>query len=272
MKRSFSNQLCVLTLLLGLGCASVLADDSEGLRPSWSAGQYQLPANSSILFSGQDPSFLSPKFGSHILGQKRTNELKDDYQSRNRDYDMRTSYGIATQNDEIIHQQAMKDMGRVVLFAAKNSQGQALGQNVAQSERNGDVSQPLIYVGAAASLGMGTPIDLKLGENSKATWHGDAMQRHGQIDLKSADMLATVEMSGQPSATERYKVSVNKPLVLSLNSSVMYGGTSNTVNASLSRPIVDRLSGSVGTTLPTGGNPTGAVAQETVTLSYGLRF
>lgn len=252
---------------------SAFAEDQIEFRPAWAQGQYQQPANSSILYLNQDPNFVNGGMGGgNIISPKKANELKADYDNRTRDYDMRQAYGMNTQVDEMNHEQQMKDFSHTVLNAARNSQAQVYGGNIAQSEKNGDVSQPLVYVGGAASFGMGTPLDLKLDDETKATWRGDAMQRHGQIDVKNPNLSASVMMDASASPIERYTVSVNKPLVLSFNSSVQYGGTSNTVNGSLSRPIVDRLSGSIGATVPAGNSPTGALPQATAGLSYGITF
>lgn len=246
------------------------AQENADLRPAWAA-EKALPANSSLLYSTRDPSFLGPDFSTRIFGQ-RANQLKQDYEDRNRDYDMRASYGLNNQIDEQNHNQSMKEIGRNVIFAARSSQGQVFARNFREAERDGDVSKPVQIVGGAAALGMGTPVDLKLGQDAKATWHGDALRKHGQLDLRASDLYASLEMDGKSDASEHYKFTVNKPLALNLSSQVVYGGTSNTVNASLSRPIIDNVSGTVGTTMPAGNSPTGTPTQETVGLSYGLRF
>jgi hypothetical protein len=270
--RQILGTALLLALSWNLSLAPAYADADTDLRPSWSASQYQLQANSSLLFLNRDPGFVGTSFQNQLINPKKGNELRQNLEDRNRNYDMRSTYGIATQQDEADHAASMKDMAKVVVNSARNSQAQQYGRNVGQAQQEGQVSQPLVVVGGAASLGMGTPIDLQLSDSTKATWHGDAMQRHGQLDLVSPDVGAKVEMNGKSDAVERYQVSVSKPLPLGFGSGFGYGGTSNVMNASLGHPIYDKISGTVGASIPTGNNPTGAVQQETVGVSYGLTF
>src|SRR4051812_48954342 len=124
------------SLLVALSSNTALAAESAALRPSWSGNQYKLAPNSSLLFSNHDPAFAGPDFQTRMIGVRKSNELKQNYADRNRDYQMRQTYGIATPEDERNHQASMKDMGKVVLFSAKNSVAQEYGHNVHQAEKN----------------------------------------------------------------------------------------------------------------------------------------
>lgn len=261
-----------LSSLFLLSAVSAFADQSADLRPNWGSAQEDLPANSSFLFSNSDPAFVGHRFGTQVISPRKAAELRQDLENRNRDYEMRSAYGIATQNDERDHNDQMKQVGKNLIFEARNSQTQTFGKNFRRAEDNGEISKPIVIVGGAASVVMGAPVDVKLGEEAKATWHGDLMQKHGQIDVVSKDVSATVEMSGKSDVPEHYIVSVSKPLPLNVGSSVVYGGTSNTVTASLSRQVINRVTASVGASYPAGTSPTGAPPQATAGLNYGLNF
>jgi hypothetical protein len=266
----------LLAACAGLALSSSAALEDSGptdLRPSWATGQYAMPLNSSILYSNQNPSYATPVFGTNLIGKGKVDALRDDYENRNRDYNMRTTYGIATQSDEMDHEQSMKDIGHQVINAARNGQTQQYGQNVSHAEQHGDISQPLVYAGGAVGIGTGTPIKMKLGKDTQATWSSNVMNRQSTFDVHNPNVSATVKMDESSSATELYQVSVSKPLALGVNSGASYGGTSNTVSGSLSRAIVGSLSASVGGSMPAGANnPTGAVAQGTVGVNYGMKF
>jgi hypothetical protein len=232
-----------------------------------------MPLNSSILYSNHNPSYVSPVFGTNLIGQGKVDSLRDDYENRNRDYQMRTTYGIATQNDEIDHENSMKDIGHQVINAARNGQTQQYGQNVSHAEQQGDIAKPLVYAGGAVGFGTGTPVKMKLGKDTQATWSSNVINRQSTLDVRNPNVSATVKMDQSSSASEFYQVSVSKPLALGVSSGLNYGGTSNTVSGSLSRPIVGPLSASVGGSMPAGANnPTGAVTQGTVGLNYGMKF
>lgn len=270
----FAIGLSLTTAVWAMGCASASADAPTDIRPVWASGQTQIPLNSSILYSNQNPSYVTGGFGTNLLPQQKVNELKQNLDDRNRNYDMRTAYGIATQGDEMDHQQSMKDMGHMVVNAARTAQVQPYGQNVGQAQKQGDIAQPLVYAGGAVGVATGQAVKMKLGKDTQASFSANAMNRQSQIDLSAPSVSASAKVDESVGAAEHYSVSVNKPLILGVNSGATFGGTSNTVSASLSRPIVGPLSASVGGSMPTNNanNPTGAVTQGTVGVNYGMKF
>src|SRR6185437_4160399 len=193
MYPTVSKILILLTLTAGASCA--FADAPTDIRPVWAtSGQMDVPLNSSILFSNQNPTYIAPAFGSQLIGQKRVNELNQDYEDRNRNYEMRSNYGIATQGDEMDHENSMKDMAHSVVNSAKNAQIQPYGQNVDQAQKQGDISQPLIYAGGAVGIASGTPVKVKLGHDTQASVSANAMNRQSQLDLKTSDVTASARM------------------------------------------------------------------------------
>jgi hypothetical protein len=281
--------LSALLAIQALCCAfapTASADDAADIRPTWMGdANHAPPANMSVLSSTQAPSFLGPDFQTKLLGQKNIDNLKQDYLNQNRDYDMRQSYGLNTTVDEQTHENNMQGFGHQVLGAARNTTAQQYARNAKTAEDNGEVSQPLVYGGAVVAFGMGTPVSLKLGKESKATWNGDLMRQHGQLDVqspivgarfeidaKTAAQDPTVGLSPDGSTPERYRVSLNRPLPLKFNSSVVYGSTSSSFHANLSHPIIDHIGASIDTVRPVGENISGAPPGETVGLSYGLVF
>jgi hypothetical protein len=272
MSLRFPKLILAFGIVAQFGAALACADGATDLRPVWAWGETGVPLNASILYSNQNPAFLNQGFG--VLSKQQVNQLRQDYEDRNRDYDMRSAYGINGQNDEMDHEQSMKDMGHEVINSARNTTTQQYGQNIDNAQKSGDIAQPLVYAGGAVGVVNGTPIKMHLGQNTQATWSTNAINRQSQLDVKSSDMVASARMDQSSGAIEHYSLSVNKPLFLGVGSGVTYGGTSNTVSATLSHPIVGPLSASVGGSMPTNqnNNPTGAVTQGTVGVNYGMKF
>src|SRR5258708_2724901 len=74
--------------------APAYADDNADLRQVWRTSQYQLQPNSSLLFLNHDPSFVGTSFQDRLISPKKGNELKQNMEDRNRNYQMRQTYGI----------------------------------------------------------------------------------------------------------------------------------------------------------------------------------
>jgi hypothetical protein len=248
-------------------------------------GYQSTPFNTTVLSYTQNPAYMGPDFQTKILGQKNIDQLKLDYLNQTRDYNMRAAYGLNTTVDEQNYETNMQGFGHQVIGAARNTQAQHYAQNARTAEDNGQVSQPLVYGGAVAAFGMGTPVSIKLGNESKATWNGDLLRQHGQLDVQCPIVTAKLEIDARTAAqdpsvglnpdggtAERYRMSLNRALPLKFNSSVVYGSTSSSLHAILSHPIVDHLGASVDTIRPVGENISGSPAGETLALSYGLVF
>jgi hypothetical protein len=206
------------------------------------------------------------------LNPDRINSLRQSFDDQNRNYQIRESFGVSSYLDEMNHLKDIKDMGRNVFSAVRDTNSTIYEKKLVQSEHDGEISQSLLQGGAVAAIALGAPLRFNFGDQSKATWKNDLTQRRSRVDLDSADLKASVEVNGSASAQEHYQINMSKALAFNLNSSVGYGGSSNTVNASLSRPLFDRVSGSVSAVCPAGASPTGTPAQGTIGFNYGIRF
>ena len=278
------------TAVMVLGAASAFAGDSVAnsntadLRPVWMSDQSVYSDSSAFLYSDQDPSFLPQSLRQQIQANHSVQAVEDQYIARARDYQMRQDYGIASQTDEGSYVADVSAMGRSMFAAARLAPLRAYQQNFANAEKDGQVSKPVAAVGGVVAMGSGTPILFDLGNGARAVWSGDLLNEHGELNLFSPIMNAHLEMNmkiaaqdpTQPldpnAAAERYKVSVNREIAFDVSSSIIYGSTSNSFVASLSRPLAPHLSGNVSTTRPAGDNPSGSPSEVAGGISYGMTF
>jgi hypothetical protein len=286
-------QFTALSLAILLGSVSAFAEDVSrdpsaieemDLRPTWMENQYILSPNASVLFMNHDPGFYGTDYTAKYFGKKNMDSYTQQYQDRTRDYDMRATYGLNTTVDQQTYTNDISALAKSMAFSAKNTYSGIYGKGFAQGEKNGDVDQTIVTAGGVGAIVSGATIPFKLGGDSKGTWSGDAINQRGQLNVMSPVVNARVDIcvknpsadASQPlspdAALERYKVSLSKPLPFELNSAFTYGSTSNSYQASLSRQIYDHISGGVGATRPAGDNYSGAPSEETVNLSYGIRF
>ena len=269
---------------LSAACAFAASSEDADFRPVWMADQAVYSQNSALLYSDQNPSFMPQTLSQQMLSNHAVQDIEQQYLARTRDYDMRKNSGIATTVDEGSYVSDVTSMGKSMYTAARMTPLRQYQQGFHDSASQGGVSKPVAVVGTAVALGSGTPIPIDLGDDTRCTWVGDLLNQHGELNLVSPFLNAHVEMNMKDAAqdpsqpldptgdAERYKVSVNREVAFQVTSSVTYGSSSSSFAASLSRPIISNLSGSVNTTRPVGESLSGSPAQVAGGLSYGLTF
>lgn len=224
---------------------------------------------SSILNSLTTPSYIPLDTSIQVLGQKNIPRLQQDYINQTRDYDMRQSYGLNSTVDEQTYIANMQGFGRQVIGAARNNEASEYASTAKTSQDNGDIAQPLVYAGAVGAFGMGTPVKTEaLG--SKIVWNGDAMRQHGELNVTNPLLNTRFEID-QANNPEHYRTTVSRALPLDFSSSLIYGSTTSSLHASLSRPLWGHIAASVDTTMPVGTAPNMAPGA-TCGLSYGVVF
>lgn len=215
-----------------------------------------------------------------VLGENAGPALRQRLDDMSREYRMRKNHGLNTLGDELKRYQSMKGLASEIVSEAKNreiSHQQGKLKSFAEGYKNDAwvkaLRQPVGLAVALVAMGTGHPITVDLAEDSQLLASADVRDRTSRISLLSPlvnwnlDYIATAQAEVPESqrllADERYRMSLGRRLPLfELQSGVSYGSTSRTMNASLSRRLVENLTCTVDA----------GTIQERLRLEYGISF
>jgi hypothetical protein len=145
--------------------------------------------------------------------------------------------------------------------------------------------RPLEVVALASALYTGTPMNIRLSDETALVASTDVRNRRGNLLFDSNlvrgsfDFVARAPLDRDPNAPlpldplqreERYRFSLSRGLgVWDLSSGLSYGSSTKSLGASLNKQILPNLSTSIGTTrFLRDGSP----GEESIRFSYGLTF
>jgi hypothetical protein len=253
------------------------SDSNMDLRPSWSDS---IDSNCSFLNDQkhhEDASFLT-----NLIDDKHSAQLRQDYQDLNRDYDLKTTYGLSNPALEQSHYDQMTGFAHGAMNQVQRYQlDQTAKDAKAAAEQNPDVAKPAEVVGGAAAVATGTPVAFKLAEDTSFQSKTNLARQKSEFNLLSGYLNASVQMNMTVPATqdptvpvspdpsqrdERYKVALNRPLPWDFSSGLSYGSTTSSLSATLSKQLISGLSAAVDSSRMADRNA------GTVRLSYGLHF
>lgn len=225
-----------------------------------------------------------------LLDDSQTLMLKQQYQDLTREYDQRAAYGVTTQMEDEMQRQRIAQFSRRVVGQV---QGRQIRSNVEKLrgavERDDNlmaVSKPVAVVGAIAAISMGTPVKFNLDSATQVEAQTVVMESRGHVAVNSPIVSGNVRYVGRNEQftgpnmpapivlDERVRVSLSKPLpVWSITSGVSYGSSSQSVSASLSKPITNHLTCVVDSTQVFGASARmNVMTEESVRVLYGIQF
>jgi hypothetical protein len=265
-------------------CAEALENGASdlSLKPSWLDSNLGVSPNTSFLANMQvaPNDFQTKLFG----GEKNIAGLQQRFDDRNRDYSMRSQYGMLDpiQQANYIGQNtgfSGNDSYHDVFNTARKTQQSEYAANMRAAGQRGDISQGVIATGAATGFVSGNPVDVKISDDTKVSTRTDLIHANGEVKLSSPAVNCQVVMDARAATdpasaiatnTERYKVVMTRALPLQLSSAVTYGATSQTFRGSVSRQIIDHVTGAFESTH--GSDASGVPSEQTVHLMYCINF
>lgn len=261
------------------------------LRPSWvgTSACEMAPANISFLNDLTHTDSDSGLSMGKVVGTHSGDAVWQRYMDESRSYEMRTNFGLTSMGDQQAHTNAIQSMQNDIFNSVRDNQAEQTQKQVDQASKRDQISKPVVVTTTAASIYMGTPINVGLSDSTRFTARTDITQQLGefklwspamngafQVDARTPDQVTTRcgNLQDPNARCERYKVSLSRGLPISdVRSDVVYGGSSNVVRASLTKPIVGNLVSVLEAARPMSGNVgPQAVAEDTFKLGYSLRF
>jgi hypothetical protein len=273
------------------------------LRPTWAKRESIIAEPNTSYFS--DRSIQNLSWTDRILNPKRQKELQRQYEDMNRDYDMRMKYGLMDDIHRIgyFNQTAgfsNNVMGQIRGYQVENGRETMISTANRMASQNDEikdivkagksVEKPAGIIGGAYMVGTGTPLGVKLSNDSSLTSRTDIPNQQASLTLNSPFLNTSFAMNQLVSANwvpgmgtpvdpsqhdERYRFTVSRPLPLwNLVPGLSYGSTSTMVIASLSKPITDHLVCVVSNNTPL--DPVNSDyhynTEQVIRLSYGISF
>ena len=209
---------------------------------------------------------------SFLLEHRRAKALEQQYQDLNRDYDDRRAFGLSSDVESQTRQnERLRGFSRSVLGQVQQTQVER-NSEYAKRAANGIGKTPGTIIGVMFLLTSGTPIQLKLADRWHLVARSNALQQQGGLQIASPLFDSSFDFASRSDAnSERYRLSVSRPLLFDVQSGVSYGGTSGTVSASLSRALMSNLS-LVLSSQSRVNSATAGDSQQSAQVVYGLQF
>jgi hypothetical protein len=283
--------LSVCSVVLGTSAlAGKVASRKAVLAPEWKKQQAnQWNPNVSFLnnlnFKQGAESFLPQEF-QEFIDPSSAGRIQKRYESLSREHEIRQNHGlvdlqsIQTRNGQLLElrTQAMDEVREY----QKKKQGSKIIKAI---ERDEDLKKPVSIAVAVAAAVTGSPFQTKVGESAQVTvaanvpFQTSYIQFHSQ--MVDGSFTATGDQNAGNSITlpppewvirrERYRFSLSRSLpVWGLGSEVAYGGSSNTVTASLSKALTENLKCSINTIQS--ASSLASSSEQNLKLDYRLRF
>lgn len=287
-----------IVLLLTFGMISypalaATAPKSAQLRPNWMQEEGCTVSPNASFLSSTTVSDTGARFLDRtILDPGFANSLRQEYEDKTRDFEMKQKYGLLDTNGVAAYNNALTDVRKDLVKGVRQTQARDYGQNANTAARNGEVSTPMIVTGSLASFYFGNALDVTVVPEMRLWARTDVRNQTSEFKIFSPIGESSVQMDGSdyakmglgadglpipdPSGVrhERYKVAVSRSLPLwDLSSAVSYGGTSSTVHASIAKPIVNNVTAAVETIQPmAAAAAAGAPSEQIFRVLYGITF
>ena len=272
LSRSLVFAVGAISVVAAMGVRTFAAYD---LRPSWlPGGPSRISANSSFL------SFLSvesqgwQEASTPLMSDSMAASMRQEYQDLVRWHDVQSTYGLVDRHEQSAHNSRVSGfsgsvLNRVQQYKVKASAKEFL--SVAErSQTIAKVKKPVGVVIAAAAIYGGQPVDLNITRDMRLTARTNVPAGRGNISMISPLINGAVDFAPATS-DERYRLSLSRPLMLDVNSSLTFGTTTNKLTASFSRSVfIPDLTCVVDSTRYLAPNP--ALPETSLRFLYGLTF
>jgi hypothetical protein len=233
----------LVAVTLGLGLSAQAQEGS--IAPAWFGSDWmfvstdlsntkQAPAqtNGILTLVGADEGFSSRK--------------KQQLEDMNRTYELRSNYGLLSQEEEASHQAQMASYSESLAVELKDLYLKGLNKKLLILTQNarglGFISKPLVVLVAAYSvLYRGQALKLNLTDASSLTLRANLPNKSSQVELLNNVVNSSVSVQGG-----QVNAGVSKGISnLGINLNLAYGLKSKDIRSSVSKQIVGGLSGVV---------------------------
>jgi hypothetical protein len=268
----------------------ILISASAGAADLSLKGSYYDFDNGSYL---SDTKYQPPSYIPDFLSKKRQLELQQQYQDMNRDYDMRSTYGLTDQFAEWNHTNTMASFGNDIFRQVEQFQLQQMRDDASQKLKNNDdikpVVKPAAIVGGAYMFGTGHPFTFNVADGANVVTRTSVRDQQASIGVVSSQVNCSVQVSETAPTSyngiiatptdpsqhdERYKVNISKPLsALQLTPSVYYGSTSTELMIGATKQVYDHVSVRYSHNIPMDPvNSDYHYTEDVVSVNYGIHF
>lgn len=283
-----ASSLVLVSIITVDAGAAVKTKTQPLLKPAWSNGEVlQQEANLSFLSDVQarEEAELT---SDDLIDPKKSQELRTEYDVVSRQFELQRNFqsGAGTPEREEYRWASafsMKAIGEI-----RNTQLRKFRQFHKLFLGDFFLKGPLSVALAIAAAGTGAPFKGELAPDARVTAFANLPHQTTYVELGSPWLNGSFSYYGGPHATlgswaagppdyisrsERYRFSLSRTLpVWNLGSDVVYGGSSNTVTASVSKRITPHLSAAVASRHPVDSSSTISKAEETVRMEYKVSF
>jgi hypothetical protein len=304
MGRLFLKTLTVVAMGSSLWFSGVLASVPD-LKPRWaaaSANPYGVSNDSYldywVIFSEQDSGscrsdevslqsdsgLLGVNLNEQLLEPRQARAIRQKYESIHRDFEMRSQYGLVDFEEEQAQINQINQFARDVLEVVRQKQKRFGGQTLRKVVRGvSDLkkfSQSLAVAGTLVATYSGLPFNLELSDDFRMSGWTSLREQVGQLSLSSPVVNSSFKISRlaptgpNSDGQERFRFGVSRGLpVLDISSGLTYGSSSNSLTASLSKPLTESLVCVLDSVRPISASAPGARSPEdTIRLLYGIQF
>ncbi len=275
--------------------ASRAAASLKSLGPAWaksskSLSREQVKSPNASLLSNRKHGLDNKTLVDAIWDEKQTNEVEQNFHDSNREYEMRSQYGLATQEEDRGFMNRMKSFGNWVMTSLFKRQ---VEKGLEDSQKNSSSVRGI--VSAQKSLERVVKPSLSVGSTEQSQFQfkmgtkADIPGQKGSIWMRSDLVDGSVEVQvGNPwsfdpsslkSASEKdnesYRLSLSRGLPLwDLKTSLTYGGSTTIMTTAVSKELSENLrvqfANRRGANLGKSNLP--GSGENVVELLYGLKF
>lgn len=287
--------VATLSLLCPLVFSAAWCDERKGsitdLRPSWigKGNAAGWTPNVSFLNNLSFSHEGEPGLADELMDASVASRIQREYEEMNRDHETRRYHGLL--NSQTVDERAnrVNEISRQALDEVRTFQRNKQSRKVLGAiERNPSLKKPVAVAAAVAAVVTGNPYRTRIGGSTDLALSTNLPFQTGYIQFYSPIVNGAFTASGNPdsgnsmtlpppswvSRSEHYSFSLSRPLpVWGLGTGVSYGGSSNTVNASVSKELSSHLTCSVNTVRSVSSEPAYMrEPEQTLKLDYQLHF
>ncbi len=290
--------ISILALMTTATVSAMTPVRNEGLyskKLSLKRARDQSQSNFSFL-SNQKFVWKDPTLNDILFDRQMVLTMKQDYEDQNRDYEMRERYKLVDRNKQSEHLRSMNRFSEEVINQIRDRQKE-IHMNKLKDFAKKDpnirmLKRPAAVLGVLYGLYKGEEFELPIASNEmRLRAYTKALERRGGFKLYNPiintgfDMMAkapqkrdafepVTENSDTMAGSERYRVHVWRSIPgLDVTSSLAYAFTTDTANATFSKPIVAHLTAQVdGSRVMRTNFKTATQNEGRVSLNYGVSF
>lgn len=287
------SRLALLGCVLGGGTIGTPLFAGTNVRPAWSDSNYIITEkpNSSWLDELGPSGYEQHGPLSDLMDKKTASQMRQKFQDLNRDYELRSQYGLMNGAAYQEQQGRMQGFSQQMMSSVAAHET-AIHQGDLQKavDRAPELKSAAAVGYGAVALYSGKPFHVRVTDDMLVQASTSLRQRTAAMGMTSSIVNAGVSVNLMNPQTydpmtpptldpslngERYKVSVSRNVpFLGITSQVAYGATSNTVTASVSRALTPNLTAVVDSihSAPSGNLAGGPMNEQTLRILYGVTF